>query len=393
MNGKISQKSGKIFVAHLTLRVAAFCLAVCVSVFAFGRSVEAAPSITTYNGDFATGLVGVRYVNKDGAVVASGTTASGDNWRHFYTVPMGVSYTLNTNSTGSHIGKYISGFFSVDLETSWSTSSGTVSKTDYNFEGTSNSGEGWTTGFYYNNDTYDVSVYLILDNYPLTYTDASQTHFRVDVTNTFSVVSTSQTAMGIYGCNLTHPGLNDYVLTTSPDADLASVIAAGINASSDVNTIISTLNAIKTNTSLLSSVAEKLDVTNTAIQQIVTNITTENSAFYWLLVNAIKNANDSQTPSVKDEVVQDMENIGNSMESGESIEQDLVADMNTGLSGIDFNFISAAPTTVAGAAPWVVGLIYNVWSYMGPLQYLMTCALTLGLVFVLLASINKKNKS
>lgn len=388
MNGKISQKSGKVCITHIAVRLASFCLAVCVSVFAVSRSVEAADTIS-YTVESA-GFPGYDlFYNAAARNVPFYKIQDQGNLsydKYFYKVPLQLTIRNPVNQGFS------TGVLAYNVSYNWDKQQ-VYSSGDYMeyAEFPVSHGEGYSWSFR-PHSAKGGTIVVILDNYNMSSYGVPGPdwwiHLEADMGNAIALGGTYDAYDFVASAMLNSVSVSD-----SATGSLASAIASGINSSSNIDVILSVLNAIKSDTTLLVDVAAKLDTTNTALNQIVSNITTENSAFYWLLINAIKNANDSQAPVVKDEVVQDMENIGNSIESGESIEQDLVADMNTGLSGIDFNFISAAPTTVAGAAPWVVGLIYNIWSYMGPLQYLMTCALTLGLVFVLLASVNKKNKS
>lgn len=326
------------------------------------------------------------YLNSAEALYPSSSTSislGGYNWWNYF--DFNLQFDVLTND--GMIGQYLTGAFWVkfDITSSFSPTIGSGVKISYLWDCPEYS-NGDMTYSLYQIDENSVYVLIFFDDYEI-FDEYIPGPSDWKVTIGAPCESTSQ--YGSMWVSNVSSGNTASLSSTSSVSDLASVIASAINSSSDIDQILAFLNGISSNTALLSSVVSNLDITNTALQTIISQITEENSSFYWLLVSAIKAANNSQSPNVQEQETQ-IEELGNKFAQAESEEAAIVLDAQTAFGNIDF--APVAPTGVAGAAPWVVGFIYDIWNYMGPLQYLMTVGLTIGLAFLLIGFINRVHK-
>lgn len=373
---KISVKS-KILCYFL-----AFALSVGGLSFSMATVAEASSSVSiqTY------GDITVQYQNftkqSPSSVSENVSTSASNKYYMSYDFPISFRYGVNP----VHRTQYLTGYITTILNCYVSPSSGspTISGSSWYAQSVTSAGNGLTWNVSQEGNNSDGSIRLVItavfDNYYL----ESDWVGSPDIMLRY-LVNINSTSFSFNNVNYVASYYDTMSYSSSPDGDLASQIAAGINASTDIDSIISILSAVSSNTALLGNVIERLDVSNNTLSLIYQNLI-GNGNFPQVLVDAIRTAMETQSPDTSTLETQQA-GVEHQLGQNEAIESQVYQFHENAMKDIDFGI--TFPASVASAAVTVMGWLAVLWGKLGNLQFLVIAACLTGLITIVLGVVNR----
>lgn len=349
-----------------------------------------------------------RYISDDGNVAPSSFGAFGNNYRIRYDYDTQSQFRLTTDG---YTGKYLTGYMLVQVFTSFDpVSTVTVSAESYGFEVQSQSGDGWSTTGVTNATETAVTAVLYLDNFYVPDDATANLYFGTSIKAFWSGLFTGYNN-ALYTASVATSTPN-YALEVSntPTADLSSVIAGSINSSSSIQQILSLLNAISGDTSLLQSVVNKMDNISGVLANLYSQLQQGNSylnslgwalaginiqaadgatvsqAVYDRWVSIIKDAMDEMAPDMSEQESQ-LDDANQQLSDQEALESDAYQFAGDSIGAIDWNL--DVPDQIAGAALVIMAMVSDLWEQLGILQFAVTASCTVGLVTAVIGVVNR----